>query len=294
MGSMAALRSPPPMPGVDVPGYLARIGISDPGRPSVDSLFALHRAHVEHVSYEALDIQLGRPTPLDPHEAAARIVAGRGGYCYQLNGAFSALLTALGYRVTWHRAGVQNHGVVPPGVAWANHLTLTVSLERKMWLADVGLGDALHEPLTLQPGVYRQGPFSYRLDHSSTEPGGWRFEHDAQGAFAGFDLEIAAARLDQFAERHLYFATSPESGYLRTSVVLRRDGGGVDNLTGCVLHRTDGTPGRQREVETADEWFAILADVFGLTLTDLDATDRARLWAKVRAAHEAWQGRGRV
>ncbi len=273
---------------IDVRAYLDRLGIREPGAPSVTALSALHRAHVERVTYEALDIQLGRLAPIDPGRAVARILGGRGGYCYHLNGAFSALLTALGYHVTRHRAGVQTRGAPPPGVAWANHLALTVELEGHIWLADVGLGDALHEPLPLRPGAYRQGPFSYRLDHSPTEPGGWRLDHDPRGAFAGMDFTMDAAGLDDFAERHLYLSTSPESGFVRAAAVMRRDATGVDSLVGCVLRRIDGAGHTERELATAPAWFAALAEVFGLALADLGPGDRALLWSAVRRAHDAW------
>lgn len=99
------------MPRLDTAGYLERLGNADPGDPSVVGLRALHAAHVERVAYEAIEIQLGRPTTVDPYESAERIVARhRGGYCYHLNGAFSLLLSELGYDVVWHRAGVENRG----------------------------------------------------------------------------------------------------------------------------------------------------------------------------------------
>src|SRR5258705_13620241 len=96
----------------DVDAYLARLGLaqSGPGRlspPSAEGLAMLQRAHLQHVPYENLDIQLGRPTTINPYESTARILSGRGGYCYHLNGAFSLLLSALGYAVRWHIAGVQ-------------------------------------------------------------------------------------------------------------------------------------------------------------------------------------------
>jgi arylamine N-acetyltransferase len=274
---------------VDVPRYLERLGLSpSQAAPSVAGLHAVHRAHVERVTYEAIDVHLGRVSPLDPGEAAARILAGRGGYCYHLNGAFSRLLAALGYDVTWHRAAVQNHGVPSPGIAWANHLALTVDLGGELWLADVGLGDALHDPLPLRPGTYRQGPFTYRLDHSTLEPGGWRFDHDPRGTFAGMDFSMAPATLADFEERHHYLQTSPESPYLRACAVIRRDATGVDNLTGCVLRRTDGSGKTERELSTAGEWFGVLSDTFGLPLADLDPADRSALWTRIRAAHEVW------
>src|SRR5918996_3468326 len=182
-------------------GYLRRLGVAHPSAPSVTALRTLHRMHVEGVPYEALDIQLQRPTSLDPFVSARRIVRDhRGGYCYHLNGAFSVLLRALGYTVMWHRAGVQNRSdPVAPGAEWANHLTLTVhglnsdDCPSGVWLVDVGLGDALHDPLPLHPGSYRQGPFSYRLRRSDREPGGWRFDHDPAGSFAGMDFRLQPA-----------------------------------------------------------------------------------------------------
>ena len=49
----------------DTAGYLRRLHLNDPGAPSVSALQTLHKAHVERVAYEALDIQLHRPTSID-------------------------------------------------------------------------------------------------------------------------------------------------------------------------------------------------------------------------------------
>lgn len=281
---------------LDTRAYLRRLGVADPGPPSVAALRTLHAAHVERVAYEVLDIQLGRMTSIDPTESAERIFGrGRGGYCYHLNGAFSLLLRALGYDVVWHRAGVQNRSdAAPPGAAVANHLALTVhglvsgDCPSGNWLVDAGLGDALHEPLPLHEGSYVQGPFRYQLRRSEVEPGGWRFEHYPQGSFLGMDFAPQRATVDDFVERHAYLSTSPESGFVRTCSVQRRDAGGVDLLTGCVLRRVDGGPGQPRTLETQAEWFDALGDVFGLSLADLDTAARNTLWARVREAHEAW------
>src|SRR2546423_2127424 len=110
---------------MDLAGDPARPGL-DPGPPSLAALRRLHAAHVERVPYEALEIQLRRPTTLEPSASLARILRGRGGYCYHLNGAFSALLHALGYQVTRHLGGVQGSQADAPNVD-RNHLALTVT-----------------------------------------------------------------------------------------------------------------------------------------------------------------------
>src|SRR5262245_60207473 len=105
-------------------GYLRRLRLSHPGQPSAASLAMLHQAHVEHIPYSTVDIQLGRPGSLDPEESAARIArTGRAGYCYQLNGAFARLLGTLGYDVRHHRGSVTNDED-PSVEPFPNHLAL--------------------------------------------------------------------------------------------------------------------------------------------------------------------------
>ena len=53
------------------------------------------------------------------------------------------------------------------------------------WYADAGLGDALHEPLPLIAGRYRQGPFEFELAASDSPIADWRFHHHPLGTFTG-------------------------------------------------------------------------------------------------------------
>lgn len=272
---------------VNVAAYLTRIGRPDllNAPPSAENLRELHIAHVERVAYEALEIWLGRPTTVDPLESAARIIGGRGGYCYHLNGAFSALATALGYEVTKHVGGVQNRGAAP-GIS-ANHLVLTVRLPDGEWLADLGLGDALHEPLPLVEGTYEQGPFTYGLRRSEVAPGGWRLDHDPGGSFEGMDFGPEPTGMSAFTEKHRELTTSPESGFVRVASVQRRDASGVDSLRGLVLSRR-GDRTHSVTLAAQEDYFDALADVFGLTFADVTAGERAKLWDRLREAHEQW------
>ncbi|WP_336324107.1 arylamine N-acetyltransferase family protein [Streptomyces lavendofoliae] len=274
----------------DVRRYLDRLEADHTGRPGVVGLRALHRAHVERVPYETLDFQLRRPTTSDPEYSVARVLSGRGGYCFHLNGAFGTLLSALGYDVRWHRGGVQLDRDTPAPGANANHLTLTVRCEGEDWLVDVGMGDALYEPVPLRAGTYHQGPFTYRLSPSVAEPGGWRLDHDTHGKFAGMDFSPAAAAPRDFAGMHRLMSVSPASVFVRIASVYRRDADGVDRLCGCVLSRVDATGRRTvRELTTAEEWFGTVRELFGLSLDDLGTHDRARLWEWLMRSHAARQ-----
>ena len=154
-----------------------------------EALSRLHRAHVELVPYETLWIHSGDQWDIDPLSSATRVaLRGRGGYCFQLNGAFSELLADLGYDVTRHVGGV--HGSDGPTVdALTNHLVLTVSSlpsagnELGVWYADVGLGDALQDTVPLEAATFRQGPFTLSLERTDDGVGDWHLTHDPLGTF---------------------------------------------------------------------------------------------------------------
>jgi N-hydroxyarylamine O-acetyltransferase len=277
------------MANLDATGYLARLGLPAE-RPGVEALRRLHAAHVERVPYEDLEIQLGRVTSLDPVVSAGRIQRGRGGYCYHLNGAFSALLHALGYDVTRHLGGVQVTAEAEAGIN-RNHLALTVTGLPEdpgtTWLVDVGLGDALHEPIPLREGEYTQGPHTYRLRPSEAAPGGWRLDHDPSGSFTGMDFAPGEAVMADFAAKHEWLSTTPEGGYVGLAVLLRRDAEGVDSLRALTLRRR-GDVERTEVLESPEQWWTAATDVFGIPADVFTPEERDKLWRTAVAQHEAY------
>ena len=86
---------------LDVPAYLARIRYTGPATPTYETLRALHYAHLLAVPFENLDIAVKRKIVLDEDAILRKIIhQRRGGFCYELNGAFAALLKALGFHTT--------------------------------------------------------------------------------------------------------------------------------------------------------------------------------------------------
>lgn len=271
--------------------YLQRLGLAaEP--PSVDALVRLHRAHVERVPYETVWIHTGDRWGVEAAESVARIAhTDRGGYCFHLNGAFAWLLDALGYDVVKHVGGVHGPGGPDPG-ALSNHLVLTVrGLDDVDWYVDAGLGDALHDPLPLAEGDHVQGPFRLRLARDHSGVADWHLAHDDDGSFTGMAWRAAPAEQREFAERHEWLSTSPESGFVKVLSLQRRDAGGVDKLTGLVLTRL-GTGAATATIERADDLAAALGDVFGIDAGRLGPRFDD-LWTRVRTAHEAWEAAGR-
>jgi N-hydroxyarylamine O-acetyltransferase len=277
----------------DRDAYLARLGV-DAEPPSIEGLIRLHRAHVERVAYETLWIHLGERWGIGVDESTARVATRRrGGYCFHLNGAFGGLLRSLGYDVVRHVGGV--HG--PDGPAedsMTNHLVLTVhglptdGNRDGDWYVDAGLGDALHEPLPLIAGEYRQGPFHFVLDQTPGAVGDWHLTHDPAGGFAGMSWRSAPVGMDAFAKRHAWLSTSPESRFVRVLTAQRRDASGVDILRGLSLRRI-GDRAYESTLATRAELADVLGDLFGLDITPVRDQAWEALWASVHATHVAWE-----
>src|ERR1039457_559684 len=90
-----------------ISAYFKRVHYTRPPRVSPDTLRGLHLAHLYTVPFENLDIHLGRGLSLDEAALFDKVVTrGRGGFCYELNGLFCALLRDLGFRVTMLSAEV--------------------------------------------------------------------------------------------------------------------------------------------------------------------------------------------
>jgi len=157
---------------IDLSAYLARIDYRGPTAPTLDTLRALHQAHLYAVPFENLDIRLGRPIILEPDRLFAKVIgARRGGFCYELNGLFAELLSGLGFTVERLAARVwdgQRYG------GELDHMTLRVHLDEP-FLADVGFGESFRQPLRWVDGLEQpQTPGrSYRLVHQGEL---WRYE----------------------------------------------------------------------------------------------------------------------
>ena len=273
--------------------YLDLLGVQAcPAGVDADGVATLQLAHLERVPYETLDIVRRSAPGIDPVGCARRVVGGRGGYCYHLNGAFAALLAWLAVDVTRHVAGVQGHAVAEPPGANGNHLGLTVRTpDGRRWLVDVGLGDGPADPLPLVAGVHEQGGYRYELHPSALAAGGWRFDHDSRGGFIGFDMSPHPATTGDFAAMHAQLST--DSGFTRVVTVQRRADRRLEILRGCVYTEIDDGGERSRDVTERDSWWELVLGHFGLAYDDLEATEREALWRRVLDGHAAWDAAGR-
>jgi len=233
---------------LNIDAYLARIGYAGERTPTLDTLRKLHLAHLLTVPFENLDIPRGVPIELAQASAYHKIVnLGRGGFCYELNGAFAWLLEQLGFSVKLLSARVYNKEG-KPGIAF-DHLLLMVGTSEKV-IADVGFGDSFIRPLTFDTFVKNQRDVFYRL---KPQEDAFILQSQKEGEHWNnqYLFELSPYPLEAFAEACHHQQTSPLSGFTQKTVCSKLTNEGRVTLTSnrLIISRTVG--GRE-EVEVSE------------------------------------------
>jgi N-hydroxyarylamine O-acetyltransferase len=247
--------------------YFARIGYSGPASATLDTLTALHALHPAAIAFENLDTLMGRPVSLQPGAVAAKLLAaGRGGYCYEHNTLFLAVLRALGMparsvaaRVRWGLPA----GRTTPRI----HMLLCVRLPEGDYLADVGFGRlTLNAPLRLTPDVVQRTTHGlYRL-----LPGGDEFQMQAllDGTWRElYQLSLQEQVAVDWDVANWYTATHPDSIFTRSLMVTRSAGDARYALLDdrFRIYRPGGAV-EQRVMATPEQLAALLRNEFAIRL----------------------------
>ena len=86
--------------------YLRRINYSGSIAPTLETLQMLHRQHPAAIAFENLDPLMERPVRLQLSDIEQKLLnERRGGYCFEQNLLFEAVLEAMDYAVTPLAAG---------------------------------------------------------------------------------------------------------------------------------------------------------------------------------------------
>jgi len=253
--------------------YLARIGVERPSSLDVASLSKLHRAHLMAFTWEALDAFMGWPSLIVPAAAFAKMVEGkRGGWCYEMNGLFGAALAALGFRVTRLCGGVNRETLGDNAVG--NHLTLRVDLDRP-YLAEVGLADAIVEPVPLAVGPISQRGFDFSI--MPTDDGWLRFRNHARGMAHSFDFRPDHSDEAAIAATLGWLTQDPGSPFTNALAILRHTADGYVALKNDCLCSVTAEGVSEQRITSADH----LADTFE-TIFSLDVPKPAKIWDKIQ------------
>jgi N-hydroxyarylamine O-acetyltransferase len=242
--------------------YLDRLGVDAVGRvPDLALLAELQRSHLITVPFENLDVYHRRAVRTDVSWSVPKIARrGRGGWCFELNGAFGWLLRQLGFRADYVSCRVRGDDGWGPDL---DHCALLVHLDDTRWFVDVGFGDCCIVPIALVPGEHRGIPRDVRCSIRGDEftlavrnlDGGW----DEQLRSNGAPLTLA-----DFTSRSDQLRTEPGLAWTEKPFATRATDANGSRVTvrPDVQRIRDGTGAFVDHPITVDQWASLLRTHF--------------------------------
>lgn len=207
--------------------------------------------------YENLDIINGLPIKLDTEALFDKIVTrNRGGYCFEVNGLFGALLENLGFKVT-HLAArfLRNEAKIP----LRRHWVLLVECDEGEYICDVGIGSAAPRyPLKLQEGI-EQHQFGETYKLQKEDFFGWVIYELHDGEWRKFYSFTLEPQIDvDFIAPSFYCEKHPDSIFNKDVMVSIKTETGRKTLNG-----------REYKVFSGDEVVEIRENLTDLQLAEI-------------------------
>jgi N-hydroxyarylamine O-acetyltransferase len=254
----------------DQRAWLKRIGYSGPTEPTLETLNRLILAHSHSISYETLDIMLGRPPKLDLASLQSKMINNkRGGYCFEQNMLFRAGLRSLGYRITSLQGRVVR-GLEIDAQRPAIHMLLQVELPEGTYLADVGFGNlAPTSALLLAPQIEQETP--HELMRFIDVGGELTLQARLKHGWEHIYRVIPYARYDgEYEITNWYTGTHPETPY-QGNIIVAKPGPNRTRITmynARVTVRDADGGAEKRWLATDSEFRDVLRGEFGLNMSN--------------------------
>ncbi len=255
--------------------YLSRIGLDALPPPTLDGLHLLQDHHMRHVPFENLDVLLRRPLELRPDALFEKIVGGRrGGYCFELNTLYAALLAEAGFAPVpmlarvWLRDPIET----PP----RTHLVYRVNMDGQDWISDVGFGGrAARVPLKIEDG-YELDDGDGRIRIQADTEFGYRISRLQDGVWCDqYTVETQPAHRADILSGNHWTENHPQSHFrLGLGVGLFTKAGRNSFYGGALTHR--GAQTKTHMIKGLAPTLEVLRSEFGIKL-NLAPAERERL-----------------
>jgi N-hydroxyarylamine O-acetyltransferase len=245
--------------------YLQRLGFDAPPAPTLDTLRQLQLRHTGAFPFENLATLSGQPVLIDLPSIEQKVLHdGRGGYCYELNNLFLALLQTLGFDAR----GISGRVVMgQPEGAWTarTHRLSLVTLGGVRYITDVGFGGMVPTaPLMLDTPAEQFTPHEpYRIEQHED---GYTLRANVGGEWrAMYIFDLQRQEDIDYAVGNWYVSTHPESSFARQLMVARTGEGWRRTLNNgsFAIHRI-GRETERRQVTDVDELMGLLRSEFDI------------------------------
>ena len=249
--------------------YLQRLGFDAPPAPTLETLRQLQLRHTGVFSFENLTTLSGEPVLIDLPSIEQKVLHdGRGGYCYELNNLFLALLQELGFDA---RAISGRVVMGQPEGSWTarTHRLSLVIIDDVRYITDVGFGGMVPTaPLLLDTRAEQATPHeSYRID---LHVDGFTLRANVAGEWrAMYIFDLQRQEDIDFAVGNWYVSTHPESSFVKQLMVARTGEGWRRTLNNgsFAIHRI-GHDSERREVTDVQELIGLLGSEFGIRVPE--------------------------
>lgn len=247
--------------------YLARLGFDSPPPPTLETLRKLQLRHTATFPFETISTLLREPVPVDLPSVERKLLHdGRGGYCYELNRLYLALLRQLGFQVRGLTGRVvmgQTDDAMPP----RTHLLVRVSIDGVDYISDVGFGGMVPTaPLRLDSTDAQPTPHeAYRLARSG---GSYILQARVSSVWrALYRFDLHPTEEIDLVVGNWYVCTHPDSPFLGKLVAARTGPGLRRTLSNgsYAIHRL-GAPSERHELHDPEVVMTLLREEFGIRL----------------------------
>jgi len=258
----------------NIDAYFERIGFVGSIAPTLQTLEALHALHPAAITFENLDPLMGVPVRLELRNLEQKLLfEKRGGYCFEQNLLFKAMLEDLGFGVTGLAARVHwNHP--PDEERPLSHMVLLVDVNGTDYLADVGFGAAtLTAPLRLRADTEQATP-NGRFRLIGGDPT-WRLEIEIGDEWrAVYSFETESRSFEELVA--LSHQVEGDTNFRDNVIAARHEKGRRTTLRNHELkiQPIDGETERQ-VLAGVDEVRDALTNIFGIALPAADRLDPA-------------------
>jgi N-hydroxyarylamine O-acetyltransferase len=258
----------------NIDAYFERIGFSGSIAPTLETLVQLHALHPAAIPYENLDPLLGVPVRLDLANLQQKLLFDRrGGYCFEHNTLFRAMLQDLDFEVKTHAARVL-WGTPPDVEPPLRHMVLTVDIGGVSYLCDVGFGgQTATAPLRMRRDAEQETPNdTYRLQEVD---GTWTVELKIEEDWHPlYSFELAERDDELIADMNDKADSS--SFFTENLLVARSEKGRRLALWNVRLNtHTVGAPSEARLLGSVAELREVLTGPMGLNLPADERLDAA-------------------
>lgn len=243
--------------------YFKRIYFRGEAAPTLECLQKLQFQHLKHIPFEKLNPLLGIPVQLDRASLIEKMIhEKRGGYCYEQNILFIAVLQQIGFEAR----GITSRVILRQPIdhiAQRTHLMTLVKIEGITYICDTGFGAQV---LTAPIQLYQTNPQKTTHENYKIE----RFKHDfvlqafVQNEWKNlikFDLQ--KQYLVDYQVGNWYTSTHLNSVFTGNLIVTRIDEGKrllLRNKTFTIHHLNRKS--EKRKISDLDELLLILRQYF--------------------------------